>query len=87
MVLPNLQILSLFHPQFFLNILIIFLNCCLFIFGCVGSLLLCRLFSSCGERRLLFSCGLHGLLVAVDSLVAAASLVAAPRLNSCGTWA
>ena len=72
MVLPNLQILSLFHPQFFLNILIIFLNCCLFIFGCVGSLLLCRLFSSCGERRLLFvvvPIALHRLLIVVASLV------------------
>ena len=81
MALPNLQIHSLFHPQFFLNTLIIFKKLYLFIFGCVGSLLLCRLFSSRGEWKLLFSCGLHRLLVSV------ASLVAAPRLNSCGTWA
>ena len=34
------------------------LNICLCIyFGCAGSLLLHGLFSSCGERRLLSSCG------------------------------
>ena len=42
----------------------------LFIFGCVGSSLLCaRAFSSCGERGLLFI-GVRGLLIAVASLVA-----------------
>ena len=74
MALPDLQIHSLFHPQFFLSTLMIFFKFYLFIFGCVGPLLLCRLFSSCGERRLLFSCGLHRLLVAVASLDAVASL-------------
>ena len=29
----------------------------LFMFGCAGSSLLCRLFSGCGERRLLCGCG------------------------------
>ena len=29
----------------------------LFIFGCAGSLWLCRLFSCCGKQGLLFSCG------------------------------
>ena len=29
---------------------------CLFTFGCAGSLLLCRLFSSCGNQGLLSSC-------------------------------
>ena len=53
-----------------------------FIYGCAVSLLLLRLFSSCGE---------HGLLIAVASLVAEqgalgtqASVVAAFRLSSCG---
>ena len=42
----------------------------LFIFGCVGSSLLCAwAFSSCGERGLLFVAVL-GLLIAVASLVA-----------------
>ena len=41
-----------------------------FIFGCVGSLLLHTGFlSSCGERGLLFVV-VHGLLIAVASLVA-----------------
>ena len=41
----------------------------LFIFGCVGSSLLRGLFSSCGERGLLFL-EVHGLLIVVASLVA-----------------
>ena len=40
----------------------------LFIFGCVGSSLLRAAFSSCGERGLLFI-AVHGLLIAVASLV------------------
>ena len=39
----------------------------LFIFGCAGSSLLCRLFSSFGERGLLSV--VHGLLTGVASLV------------------
>ena len=39
------------------------------IFGCVGSSLRARAFSSCGERGLLFVV-VHGLLIAVASLVA-----------------
>ena len=38
-------------------------------FGCVGSLLLRRALSSCGQRGLLFI-ALCGLLIAVASLVA-----------------
>ena len=42
----------------------------LFIFGCIGSSLLCtRAFSSCGERGLLFV-AVRGLVIAVASLVA-----------------
>ena len=41
----------------------------LFIFGCFGSSLLCAVFSSCGERGLLFL-AVQGFLVAVTSLVA-----------------
>ena len=42
----------------------------LFILGCIGSSLLrARAFSSCGERGLLFI-AVHGLLIAVASLVA-----------------
>ena len=55
-----------------------------FIFGCAGSLLLCGLFSSCGEWGLLSGCG---PLIAVPALVAEhrlwgawASVVVAPRL-------
>ena len=40
----------------------------IFIFGCVGFLLL-RAFSSCGERELLLV-AVHRLLIAVASLVA-----------------
>ena len=39
-----------------------------FVFGCAGSLLLCGLFSSCGEQGLLFIVA-HRLLIAVASLV------------------
>ena len=41
----------------------------LFIFGCTGSSLLRMSFSSCGEQRLLFV-AVHGLLIAMASLVA-----------------
>ena len=40
----------------------------LFTSGCSGSLSLCGLSSSCGERELLSSC-VHGLLIAVVALV------------------
>ena len=40
----------------------------LFIFGCVGLRCCARAFSSCGERGLLFV-AVHGLLIAVASLV------------------
>ena len=46
------------------------------------------LFSSCGEWGLLFV-AVHGLLIAVASLVAEhkAAVVVARRLSSCGSWA
>ena len=56
------------HTYFFLidfNELFYFL----FIFGCVGTSLLPRAFSSCGERGLLFV-AVHWLLIAVASFVA-----------------
>ena len=40
----------------------------IFIFGCAGSLLQCRLFSSCGERGLLFI-AIRDFLIVVTSLV------------------
>ena len=40
----------------------------LFIWGCPGSLLLHVAFSSCSERRLFFIV-VHGLLIAVASLI------------------
>ena len=40
----------------------------LFIFGSVGSLFLCRFFSSCGERGLLSSCDAQASLVAKHRL-------------------
>ena len=39
----------------------------IFIFGCAGSLLLCRLFSSCGEQGLLFT-ATRDFLIVVTSL-------------------
>ena len=44
----------------------------LFIFGCVGSVLLLGLFSSCGNWGLLSSCGVL------------ASLIEEPGLHECG---
>ena len=61
----------LFHLRFYVYIFfqdffkIYFI---LFIFGCVGSLLCARAFSSCGERGLLFV-AVHRLLIVVASLV------------------
>ena len=50
--------------------LFIYFKINLFIFGCVLGLRCCaRAFSSCGEWRLLFV-AMHGLLIAVASLVA-----------------
>ena len=63
-----------------------------FFFGCIESPLLCGLFSSGGEQRLLSSCML-GLLTAVASLGVEqglwgvqASEVAAHGLSSWGSW-
>ena len=62
----------------------------LFIFGCVGSSLLCvQAFSSCSEWGLLFV-AVRRLLIAVASLIAEhvqASVVVAYGLSSCGSWA
>ena len=75
----------------------------IFTFGCAGSSLLCELFSSCSEWRLLSSCNAW-LLIAVASLVVehnkalgymgfsiatVGSAIVAPRhrLNSHGAWA
>ena len=71
---------SLLQVFFFLNNFIY-----LFIFGCAGSSLLCRLSSSCCEWGL-YVVAVNELLIAVTSLVAEhilvsqASVVTAPRL-------
>ena len=55
----------------------------IFIFGCVGSSLLrARAFSSCSEWELLFV-AVHGLLIAVASLVEHGHA----GFSSCGAWA
>ena len=60
----------------------------LFIFGCAGSSLLLRLFSSCGEQGLLSGCSAQASLVAEHRLyVLQASVVAARGLGGCGSWA
>lgn len=64
----------------------------LFTSGCAGSLSLCGLSSSFGERELLSSC-VHGLLIAVVALVvhrlqdAWALGAAAQGLSNWGAWA
>ena len=63
----------------------------LFIFGCAGSLLLCGLFSSCGEWGLLSGCGAWASHCGGFSCCGApapgawASVVAAHGLSSCGS--
>ncbi len=52
-----------------MKIILFFLFVCSLFFGCIGSLLLARAFSSGVERGLLFV-AVHGLLIAVASLVA-----------------
>ena len=60
----------LFSILIFLMISFFFFNCMyLFILGCAGSSLSCRLVSGCGERGATLSLQLHGLLIAVVSLV------------------
>ena len=60
----------------------------LFIFVCIGSLLLCVAFSSCGERGLLFRCGVQASHCSGFSCCGAwglgvqASVVVALRLQS-----
>ena len=62
-------IFSLVANLILLLCLLLYLLFNLFIFGCIGSLLLrAQAFSSCSERGLLFV-EVHGLLIAVASLV------------------
>ena len=60
-----------------------------FVFGCAGSLLLHRLFSSCGEWELLSSCSAW-LLVAAASLVESTGSrvcgLSSRSLAACGMW-
>ena len=70
-VLPYTAEKHLCSGFYFFNFFIIILKIYLFylfIFGCVGSSLLRRAFSSCGERGLLFV-AVRGLLIASASLV------------------
>ena len=66
--------LSLFHPPFFLHKIILkffiyfLFKKIIYCFDCAESLLLHRLFSSCREWGVLFSCGAR-LLIAVAPLV------------------
>ena len=53
----------------------------LFVFGCAGSSLLGRLFSSCSERELLFSC-VRGLLMAVAALAVEHGLQAGVQVSA-----
>ena len=57
----------------------------LFIFGWAGSLLLCRLLSSCGKRRLLSSCSAHTSDWDGFSCCRAWAL-GRTGFSSCGTW-
>ena len=65
----------------------------LFIFGCAISSLRCGLFSSCGEQRLLSSCGLQaphcgGFSFMEHSLRYSGFSSCGPGgLGSCGSWA
>ena len=76
-----------FSILIFLMIGFFFFNCMyLFILGCAGSPLWCRLVSGCGER------GGPTLLLQLRGLIAVVSLVAQPRLwhtsfSSCGMQA
>ena len=72
-------------------------NFILFFSYCSGSLLLHRLFCSCGEQRLLSSCGAQAshcggfsccrvLVLGHTTYNSFASQVLQHRLNSCGAW-
>ena len=63
-------------------------------FGCAGTSLLCRLFSSCGEQMLLSSCSAGVSHCYAFSYCGAqtvecmlASVIEAHGLSSCGIWA
>ena len=65
-----------------------------FFFGCAGSSLLCRLFSSCSEQGLLSSCGAWASHCGEASTVAEhrlqgvwASAVLVHGLSNCSSWA
>ena len=81
-----------------MTIVFLFKKFYLFIFGCAGSLLLLRFFSSCGQQGLLFVAVLR-LVIVVASLVEkrpwgsralvvvrVGSAVVVPRLWSTGLW-
>ena len=57
----------------------------LFVFGCAGSSLLCKLFSSCGERRLPSSCGT--LASHHRGFCCGAWALGCIGFSSCGSWA
>ena len=65
----------------------------LFIFGCAESSLLHGLFSSCGKRELLSSCGVQASLCVASFAVqhglegTESAVAAAPGLSSFGSWA
>ena len=63
------------------------INLLIFIFGCIGSSLLCGFFSSCSKQGLL-CCSMQASLVAEHGLYGPqGSLVAECGLGSCGSWA
>ena len=74
-------------------IYLLILKIILFIFGCAKSLLLLGLFSVCGKQGLLSSCGARASHRSGFSCCRAwaqggwASVVAAPGLSSCCSWA
>ena len=74
-------------------IYLLILKIILFLFGCAKSLLLLGHFSSCGKQGLLSSCGARASHCSGFSCCRAwaqgvwASVVAAPGLSSCSSWA
>ena len=74
-------------------IYLLILKIILFLFGCAKSLLLLGHFSSCGKQGLLSSCGARASHRSGFSCCRAwaqgvwASVVAAPGLSSCSSWA
>ena len=63
-----------------------------YLFGCDGSSLLCGLFSNCGEREPLSSCGAwasdyRGFSCGAQAQSMWAAVVAVQELSGCGSWA